>query len=528
MILEGIVTSLDQNGELNVAPMGPIVDTEFATLLLRPFRTSRTYQNLKSRPHGVFHVVDDVLLLARAAIGQLSEDPETIPAERITGRVLAAACRWYEFVIETCDDSRERSEMRARIVHSGRLRDFFGFNRAKNAVLEGAILATRAHLVPPDELRREFERLQVIVSKTAGSREREAFELLEQYIRAAAERIAAEKAEDVETVEDVTSREVVVTTGSRLHFGLFAHGQERGRQFGGMGLMIDRPGFVIRARPAAVDELLCGTWEKQVTTLLARLHIARASSAVPPALRLEIAHAPPVHAGLGSGTQLGMALATISSILDGEDELPAAELARRAGRGLRSAVGLYGFRQGGLVVEAGKHTPDEISPLVARIDFPADWRFALVRPQGVMGLAGSEETTGFARLAPMPEALTNRLCRLALTEVVPAVIERDFEQASAAIGQFGRLVGEYFAPVQGGIFADDRMRRLAKTIPSNLRGVGQTSWGPTLFILCPGADVARDVCADLARDSAAADCEFTIAAPLNRGATVDLNRAARC
>jgi beta-RFAP synthase len=528
MILEGIVTSLDQNGELNVAPMGPIVDAEFATLLLRPFRTSRTYQNLKSRPHGVFHVVDDVLLLARAAIGELWEDPETIPAERITGRVLSAACRWYEFVIETCDDSRERSEMRARIVHSGRLRDFFGFNRAKHAVLEGAILATRAHLVPPDELRSEFDRLQVIVNKTAGSREREAFELLEQYIRAAAERSAAERPEDIETVEDVTSREIVVTTGSRLHFGLFAHGRSGGRQFGGMGVMIDNPGFAIRARPAAVDELHCGRWAKRVTKLLSRLRLTSKSGAPLPALRLEIAHAPPAHVGLGSGTQLGMALATICSILGGEDEVPAVELARRAGRGLRSAVGLYGFRQGGLVVEAGKQTPDEISPLVARIDFPADWRFALVRPQGVTGLAGSEEMTGFARLAPMPESLTNRLCRLALTEVVPAAIEHDFEQASAAIGQFGRLVGEYFAPVQGGILADDRMRRLAEKVPSNLRGVGQTSWGPTLFILCPGADVARDLSADLAGDSAAADCEFTIAAPLNRGATVDLSRAARC
>src|SRR5580765_4815209 len=122
MILEGIVTTLDRNNDLNVAPMGPIVDATFSSLLLRPFRTSRTYQNLKERPSGVFHVVDDVLLLARAAIGQLHELPETFPAERIAGRVLSAACRWYEFEIDKCDDSQERTEMRARIVHSGRLR----------------------------------------------------------------------------------------------------------------------------------------------------------------------------------------------------------------------------------------------------------------------------------------------------------------------------------------------------------------------------------------------------------------------
>lgn len=186
MILEGIVTSLDQNGELNVAPMGPIVDAQFATLLLRPFRTSRTCRNLKARPYGVFHVVDDVLLLARAAIDQWREPPETFPAEQVAGRVLSGACRWYEFVIDACDDSQERTEMQARVVHAGRLRDFFGFNRARHAVLEGAILATRVHLIPPEKLHEEFERLRVIVNKTAGPREREAFELLERYVRGAA------------------------------------------------------------------------------------------------------------------------------------------------------------------------------------------------------------------------------------------------------------------------------------------------------------------------------------------------------
>jgi hypothetical protein len=183
MILEGIVTSLSQHDALNVAPMGPIVDETFATLVLRPFRTSQTNHNLKVRPYGVFHVVDDVLLLARAAIGELAEVPPTFPAERVAGRVLSAACRWYEFEITSCDDSRERTEMEAQVVHCGRLRDFFGFNRAKHAVLEGAILATRLHLVSPAEVRGEFERLRTIVEKTAGPQEREAFALLERHVR---------------------------------------------------------------------------------------------------------------------------------------------------------------------------------------------------------------------------------------------------------------------------------------------------------------------------------------------------------
>ena len=183
MILEGIVTTLDRQGELNVAPMGPLVDEAFAALELRPYKTSRTYQNLKARPQGVFHVVDDVLLLAQAAIGELAELPETFAARRITGRVLASTCRWYEFEIDECDESHDRTRFSARVVHAERLRDFFGFNRAKHAVLEGAIAATRLHLIPAEEVAKEFDRLRVIVHKTAGPREIEAFELLERYIR---------------------------------------------------------------------------------------------------------------------------------------------------------------------------------------------------------------------------------------------------------------------------------------------------------------------------------------------------------
>ena len=182
MILEGIVTTLDGAGTLNVAPMGPIVDETLTRLRLRPFRTSQTYRNLKVRPAGVFHVVDDVLLLAQAAIGRLESLPETFSAEQIDGHVLRSTCRWYEFEVESCDDSGERTEIEARVVHSGRLRDFFGFNRAKHAVLEGAILATRVHMLPRDEILREFARLLIPVEKTAGPREREAFALLRDFV----------------------------------------------------------------------------------------------------------------------------------------------------------------------------------------------------------------------------------------------------------------------------------------------------------------------------------------------------------
>ncbi len=182
MILEGIVTTQNAEGVINVAPMGPIVDAGMQTLVLRPFQTSTTYQNLKQENVGVLHVTDDVLLLARTAIGRLDKLPETQRAEKVDGVVLTSACRWHEFEVTSLDDHEERTRIECRVVHTGRLRDFFGFNRAKHAVIEAAILATRVHLLPADEIRAEFERLAVPIDKTAGPQEREAFALLNNYV----------------------------------------------------------------------------------------------------------------------------------------------------------------------------------------------------------------------------------------------------------------------------------------------------------------------------------------------------------
>src|SRR5262245_3456876 len=182
MILEGIVTTVDPEGVVNIAPMGPRVDAGFKRLLLRPFKSSRTYQNLKATGEGVFHVTDDVLLLAQAAVGEPDPPPILIPATRIHGHILRDACRFYEFRVTRVNDDEERTEMEARIVASGRLRDFFGFNRAKHAVVEAAILATRVHLLPRADILKEFERLAVSVEKTGGEQERQAFQFLKEYV----------------------------------------------------------------------------------------------------------------------------------------------------------------------------------------------------------------------------------------------------------------------------------------------------------------------------------------------------------
>ena len=183
MILEGLVTTLDCDGSPHLAPMGPRVEADFRRFTLRPFPTSNTYRNLVRHREGVLHVTDDALLLAKAAIGAVGTFPPVRPAERVRGVILADACRHFEFVVTSIDDSTERVTVEAEVVHSGRTRDFFGFNRAKHAVVEAAILATRLHIRPLAEVAAEFAKFRVIVGKTGGPDEHAAMDLLEAKLR---------------------------------------------------------------------------------------------------------------------------------------------------------------------------------------------------------------------------------------------------------------------------------------------------------------------------------------------------------
>ena len=186
MILEGVVTTENQNETINVSPMGPHLDgdgAEIQRFTFRPYQTSRTYQNLKRLGAGVLHVTDDVLLLARSAVNLLDAPPETIEEDGVRGRRLADCCRWYAFEVSELDDSQERTTISCAVYKTGRVRDFYGFNRAKHAVLEAAILATRVNFLAADEILGQFEHLKVIVEKTAGVQETEAFKLLDEYVR---------------------------------------------------------------------------------------------------------------------------------------------------------------------------------------------------------------------------------------------------------------------------------------------------------------------------------------------------------
>ncbi|MGH9261465.1 MAG: DUF447 domain-containing protein [Acidimicrobiales bacterium] len=181
MIIESILTTLDETGVINFAPMG--VEWGEETIVIKPFLDTTTFRNLRATGAAVVNLTDDAMLFARGAISNVQFPAG--PATAVPGVVLDAACSWREVEVRSIDATPPRARIEARVVHRGTRREFLGFNRARHAVLEGAILATRTHLLPPEHIREEFARLQVLVDKTGGPREREAMALLTDYVRTA-------------------------------------------------------------------------------------------------------------------------------------------------------------------------------------------------------------------------------------------------------------------------------------------------------------------------------------------------------
>lgn len=182
MIIETILTTMDPGGDVNFAPMG--VEWGEEEIVIKPYKETTTYRNLKATGAAVINLTDNVLLFARGAIS--SPQFAWRPAEFVRGAVLEDACSWREVEVSDAEDREARARFTTRVVHRGFRREFLGFNRARHAVLEAAILATRTKFLPMEQILSDFERLQVIVDKTAGPAEREAMALLTDYVRAAA------------------------------------------------------------------------------------------------------------------------------------------------------------------------------------------------------------------------------------------------------------------------------------------------------------------------------------------------------
>jgi beta-ribofuranosylaminobenzene 5'-phosphate synthase len=291
------------------------------------------------------------------------------------------------------------------------------------------------------------------------------------------------------------SSSVTITAPSRLHFGLFAvSGGDAApkpeaaaippRRFGGVGLMLERPGVRLSAQPAR-EWSACGAGALRALGFAQRFVTTLPEERRRP-FAVVVERCPPEHSGLGTGTQLGLAVAKALAALTGLEHEDAAALAQRVGRGLRSSLGIHGFEHGGFLVEAGKTAPAAIAPLVVRHDFPEPWRVLLVIPHGLHGEHGAREIEAFAKLAPTDHdaARTDALSRLALLGMLPALVERDLLNFGEAVHEFNRKAGEWFAAWQGGVYSHPRVADLIAALRrEGLRGVGQSSWGPAVFAI---------------------------------------------
>jgi beta-RFAP synthase len=308
---------------------------------------------------------------------------------------------------------------------------------------------------------------------------------------------------------------VRVQAPARLHMGMFEASGGGPRRFGGLGVGVSRPAVIVEASPS--DELSVEGPDAERARAVAQ-HCREALGDGGGA-RVRVVEAIPAHAGLGSGTKLALAVTAALSALAGQSP-DAQALARLAGRGARSAVGLWTFTVGGLVVEGGRRAGSaEPAPLLVRHAMPDEWRCVLVIPAAQAGLSGGAEEAAFADLRPDP-ARSAEIARVVLTALLPALVEADLVEFGAALSRLQRLVGDAFAAVQGGTFHPQAAPIVDALLQLGAAGAGQSSWGPAVYGLvgteAHGHEIARRLDADLGASGRAEVVRFD-----NRGARVE-------
>jgi beta-RFAP synthase len=316
---------------------------------------------------------------------------------------------------------------------------------------------------------------------------------------------------------------VTIDAPARLHLGFLDPSGSLGRVFGSLGLVIDGAGTELEARLAETDSIagtMTDSERARIGWCLERLHAAYG----PTPVAFNVLRTPRAHSGLGSGTQLALTIGAAYARLTGLTTTTA-ELARLLGRGGRSGIGILGFDSGGLLLDGG--APRDrggagVPPLVARHPFPDAWRVMLVTDTSREGLSGEAERRGLAALAPFPQQLAAHLCHLVLMRILPGAADGDFDAFAHGITEMQQIIGEYFAPVQGGVFASpDVEAALRAAAAGRPAGIGQTSWGPTGFAFLPSAleaDAALVAARAAVRDKPHIEC--AVCAARNRGAVI--------
>jgi beta-ribofuranosylaminobenzene 5'-phosphate synthase len=311
-------------------------------------------------------------------------------------------------------------------------------------------------------------------------------------------------------------KSATVAVAARLHLGFLDLNGGLGRRYGSLGLALDWPETVLELGRANADEA-SGPQSERALGLVRRLaELLR----LPVCHRIVMREAIPAHAGLGSGTQLALAVAAAVRTLHGL-ALDVGADALALDRAARSGLGTGLFLQGGLALDGGRGAADRPAPIIARLPFPEDWHILLVLDLASEGVHGPEEAAAFRNLPEFPASLAAHLCRLALMQALPAVVEHDLGAFGRAISEIQCHIGDYFGAVQGGRFASSRVAAVLDLLSANgVEGFGQSSWGPTGFAFAASrADARRlqDIAAPLA---SAKGLELRIGKARNRGAVI--------
>jgi beta-ribofuranosylaminobenzene 5'-phosphate synthase len=307
---------------------------------------------------------------------------------------------------------------------------------------------------------------------------------------------------------------VRIEAPARLHLGMLAVAGDSARRFGGLGVSVGRPAVVLEAEPAG--ELSAeGPDAERALAFARRCHDALGLTG---GAHLRVIEAIPEHVGLGSGTKLALAVAAALTTLEGR-ELDAPDLAEAAGRAARSAVGMWTFALGGLVVEGG-HRPGIERPaaVLARHPMPTEWRAVLVVPAAAPGLSGGAEETAFGQLAPAPER-SAAIAQLVLTALLPALVERELEEFGAALTRIQELVGDSFAAAQGGRFHPRSAPLVEALLRFGAAGAGQSSWGPTVYGVVGSEEAGRELARRM--EAVVGEGRIELVAFDNRGARVE-------
>lgn len=307
---------------------------------------------------------------------------------------------------------------------------------------------------------------------------------------------------------------LTISTPSRLHFGLLSVGGEVERTFGGVGLMVSSPRTVIET--ASADRFTVG-WQDAQSGVPDDISLADDGSTIAAArnaaslwfdyfgkencpslqsletlpVKLSLDNACPRHVGLGSGTQLALAVGLSLQRFFGLPEPKPNELAQALRRADRSAIGTFGFFEGGFLVDGGKTANESVSPIDMRVDFPEHWPIAIVRfienpnlEQSSAGLHGDAEQVAFDTVAPTTEPQLQWMRSLVKDKMVPGVLSESYDVFAESVYEFGRQSGQYFAAVQGGRYASRSIAEVVETIfDAGVKAVGQTSWGPSVFAI---------------------------------------------